>query len=423
MLEVNEEPVFQQLPKIGEFPAARSGHCMFRWRDSIFVFGGLQDAENREDFGIPCSELYAFSLTEAVWRRVPTKGATPNVFGHAVVVCDSKLVSFGGQEQAQCTTGATTVLDLDTSKSLAFTWQELEGVRPPSRWGHSMVLCDQTNSTRTHPVALLFGGMSYKEGSFHDLWELDLEKLTWRQIFATSTLPLPRRRHASWVWENWMYVFGGRHHAQYFNDLWRLNLSSLEWEEVQKSTDKADPSIFKFLSGDTTLCPKIRNALASYPSPRTGHTATLDKDRVYIHGGFCFAHSDGNNMVYRLFNDLYELNLNTHTWRAIIADTPCANPTAPQLGSWRVHPEEGSGIASKRSMAACIVVDGHLILTGGRDHDGAIASFMFLPLRATCNSLFGFVCRYILRSGIDVSAQGIPRALVDSLAPRWITCQ
>ena len=71
--------------------------------------------------------------------------------------------------------------------------------------------------------------------------------------------------------------FGGRgdYHGHYNNDTWSFDISTRKWTELQ--------------------------CTGSIPSPRTGHTAVLVDDVMYVFGGY----SSGEGYL----DDLYALQL------------------------------------------------------------------------------------------------------------------
>jgi host cell factor len=57
----------------------------------------------------------------------------------------------------------------------------------------------------------IFGGMDEDNTKFCDLWELDLQTETWKEIHLPdgSPMPGPRSGHSASIFKNKMYIFGG----------------------------------------------------------------------------------------------------------------------------------------------------------------------------------------------------------------------
>jgi dynein heavy chain len=145
---------------------------------------------------------------------------------------------------------------------------------------------------RTHcRRAFLFGGCADEDGNpvyLNDTYALDLASGTfaWTKLEVEGRVPAPRWRHtANCIKETQVLIFGGIGEKTRFNDCAILDTES----EVPAWHDPAPTGVA--------------------PSPRSYHTATVLKDKIYIFGGY-----GGHGMRRQNFNDLHVLDLQRNAW-------------------------------------------------------------------------------------------------------------
>ena len=176
-----------------------------------------------------------------------------------------------------------------------FTWSkpEVTGKSPPPRWRHTATVFDKT-------WILYFGGFHSSANRFNDVWVLDTVSLAWSQPVAVQSdftprgnhiatrnsnpsVPSPRGAHSASLIGVEVYIFGGYGGTGYgrrdFNDLHSLNLETMSWARHQ--------------------------CKGELPEPRSGHTASVVGNMIYVYGGW--------NSVQQ-FNDLFFVDTDTRTW-------------------------------------------------------------------------------------------------------------
>jgi len=159
-------------------------------------------------------------------------------------------------------------LDLDT-----FTWNYIVTDGMPPDIAHSSL-------SIIYETLYVFGGTSDKEGQYEEeevVYEnqivcLDLRSLTWSRP-VTKNAPIGRRCHSAFVFNKYLYVFGGYTRGTYLNDLHTYNPVTREWTEV--STHGAPP------------CPRRRQS------------CNLVKSQLFLFGG--------RNFI-EIFTDLFVLD-------------------------------------------------------------------------------------------------------------------
>jgi hypothetical protein len=154
-----------------------------------------------------------------------------------------------------------------------------------ARMGHSSNVIDDK--------MYIFSG--WDNGGLTDLWFFDFEKLTWNEVkykCLLDTNVLKRYYHSSLNYENEIYFFFGL------------------FSETRKRTNE----ILKFNPKKETM---VRvDSFGDVPSDRSGVTAIVYQDNVYIYGGY------GSDAV--RYNDLHSFNFKTQTWKKIntIGESP-----------------------------------------------------------------------------------------------------
>ena len=214
-------------PLLSNIPFQRYGHTVVANGDLIYLWGGRN--ENCAD-----NTLYCFDTVTRGWLSRPkVTGFIPGARdGHTAVVINNKMYIFGGYEELwERFSNEVFVLDLIT-----FVWknQSVMGTPPSWRDFHSAVAFDQK--------MYVFGGRSDRSGPNHSDREVysntimyfDSKTNTWVTPEIRGTLPLGRRSHSSFVYNNEIYIFGGYNGKSrtHFNDLYKFNPKTMVWYEV-----------------------------------------------------------------------------------------------------------------------------------------------------------------------------------------------
>lgn len=132
----------------------------------------------------------------------------------------------------------------------------------------------------------LFGG-SNLESENRKFFSLDLNHFRWDVVKSRGDLPITRDEHTCIVYENEssMIIFGGFCNGERTNELIKYLFQENRWVKLNMPVG------------------------AVQPSPRSGHSACIYENAMYVFGG----KDDDNNKL----NDLWRLDLNTYQWTEI----------------------------------------------------------------------------------------------------------
>ncbi|WFC93651.1 hypothetical protein MBRA1_000273 [Malassezia brasiliensis] len=200
--------------------------------------------------------------------------------------------------------------------SLNATLVQTSGQAPLPRVGHAAVLVSN--------VFVLWGGdtkVRAEDKQDEALYLLNLNNRDWTRVLAgsdTGAGPVGRYGHTLSIVGSNLLVFGGQVETTFFDELWRFDLNSLKSTPTWQLVRPTGPA----------------------PARRTGHSAVVYRDRLYIFGG-----TDGNYH----YNDTWCFDLATQTW------------TELKCVGYIPAPREGH--------AACMV-DDIMYIFGGRGVDG-----------------------------------------------------
>ncbi|MBX9702443.1 MAG: hypothetical protein K2X74_23600, partial [Acetobacteraceae bacterium] len=221
------------------------------------------------------ADLYRFSFTARSWKKIKTIGAlVKRRYRHTAVVHDRRMYVFGGEVAGDNSTYFSDFYELDL---LQHVWTEIKSEpRPQPRSGHTAVLFQNS--------MYIYGGRDRNQQYFADIWCFDFNTHAWRQLHPNGFAPPPTYNHSSVVFRDCFYIFGG-----------------------YGSDDRSGAS--KFVSGHrhgnlfeysfhANRWSLVRTLGGVSPSPRLGHTMTMVDDRLMLFGGW-----DRNG--YR--NDLYTI--------------------------------------------------------------------------------------------------------------------
>jgi len=187
----------------GPLPSKRFGHSAVVHNNNLYICGGY------DSFGFICNDLYEFSFSKLVWRKMePIAGKIPELLHHSAVVWQGSMYVFGGHKQ-----NSTKLYEYRFSTGV---WAEIRsnGNYPCPRLGH----CAVAHSGYMY----VFGGAD-NAIAYGDFFRFHFETYTWeRQV--TEGLN-SRYHHACFIYSNKFYVFGGLNtHFFFFNDLYEHDL-------------------------------------------------------------------------------------------------------------------------------------------------------------------------------------------------------
>lgn len=255
---------FSKLRVRGEVPPPRERHSSCLIGKRIYIFGGYNRGPE-----LYYNSLYCFESETLTWTRIEARGAAPERrCGHSASVIDGRMYVFGGRVKVKKGEGllaGTTVQyrnDLHCYDPATNEWLRYEprGIAPAGRALHSATVIGRK--------IYIFGGANstgYRNDTsgFCDLYELDVDTMTWTECETHSIPPPPCYGHtATYIGDNKIFYFGGKGYKD-LNTIHTLDIKTMEWKQYAYAG----------------------NAL----SPRWGHTASLHHGtRVLIYGGRAF---------------------------------------------------------------------------------------------------------------------------------------
>ncbi|XP_043943135.1 host cell factor 2 [Protopterus annectens] len=272
------------LPDVrGDIPPGCAAHSLVCEGTRILMFGGIVE------HGKYSNDLYELQASYWLWKKLnpepPTSDSLPCPrLGHSFNLHGNKCYLFGGLTNDGEDLSSNIPRYLNDLYELELRpgsgvvgWKVLDtkGDPPYPRESHTSVVYCKKDSCKTKLV--IFGGMCGCR--LDDLWELDLETMTWSRIETKGPVPVPRSLHTADVLGNRMYVFGGwvpllldDLKVPVFVNQWKctgsfccLDLDTMVWTLLLPDTqeDKNNPS----------------------PRPRAGHCSVTISNRLYIWSG------------------------------------------------------------------------------------------------------------------------------------------
>ena len=212
------------------------------------------------------SDLALHNDAGVTWECVQQKGTLPgNISHHKAAVFGLKAVIFGGiQNNSDC----EEAFEFDTDKC---QWTKLKqtGDIPKSRDDHSLSQIDADSF-------IIFGG--FVAGSRVNEAYLCTKNggtLDWKCIGEGSPeKPAPRASQSTAFYEGKLYIYGGMDEDNSkFGDLWELDLNTETYKEI------------------------VLPAGSPCPGPRSGHSASIYKNKMYIFGGILELTKELNEML------------------------------------------------------------------------------------------------------------------------------
>ncbi|KFU98705.1 Host cell factor 2, partial [Pterocles gutturalis] len=283
------------LPAVrGDIPPGCAAHGFVCDGTRILVFGGMVE------YGRYSNDLYELQASRWLWKKVkpqaPSTGSPPCPrLGHSFSLYGNKCYLFGGlaNESEDSNNNVPRYLndfyELELqhgSGVVGWSIPVTKGITPSPRESHTAIIyCRKDLGS---PKMYVFGGMCGCR--LNDLWELDIETMTWSRPETKGTVPLPRSLHTANVIGNKMYVFGGWVPQSAGGE---ISAHDGEW----KCTGS-----FSYLNLDTTEwiglisdCHEDKSNLL--PGPRAGHCAVAVGTRLYIWSGRDGYRKAWNNQV------------------------------------------------------------------------------------------------------------------------------
>ncbi|XP_064417880.1 host cell factor 2 isoform X1 [Latimeria chalumnae] len=148
--------------------------------------------------------------------------------------------------------------------------------RPPSpRESHTSVMYCRKDLRK--PKLIIFGGMCGCR--LGDLWELDIETMSWSIPITRGPTPIPRSLHSTTIIGSKIYIFGGW--IPVGMDGMKSSNNDGEW----KCTDSFSCLNLDTMEWTCLVSDSQADKRNSFPRPRAGHCAAAVGTRLYIWSG------------------------------------------------------------------------------------------------------------------------------------------
>ncbi len=211
-------------------------------RQRVLLFGGKGDDD------VTRNELWSFDLGTRRWTRIDPEGPSPPPCEDHTLVLDSangQLVLFGGESGPS--RPATWTYDLRANR-----WTDITQETAPALEGHIAVYDPRGKRMIVFGgMRVKFVKKDEKEKTLEEnTWAVDLDRAspgygTWAVLPIDGNRPRPRREHRG-VFDpvrSRLIIFGGRQrsNSSFLNDVWALDLESLSWREIETHGDRPDP--------------------------------------------------------------------------------------------------------------------------------------------------------------------------------------
>ena len=274
-------------------PKRRSFHTSCIYDGYYYVFGGKDITEGKLS---DIMRVDLFNSENPTWETVtPSNGKQLEPLAyHTGTLIEDKYYIIGGSNVFLRQSPFIYIYDLKENN--------LEKIKSEKNDKNDEVISYLSMHTANYysqnNEIILFGG--YSEGKTMNKifrFNLNTNDIKVQKEDNEDNIPEPRIGHASFIFQNYLYIFGGSlQDGTLLNDLWRLDLSNFSWERLLKNN--------QFNENDLLA-----------PSPRSGHALVHANDEdniVYIFGG-----KIGN---FQEANDLWKYDISSNKF-IIINDT------------------------------------------------------------------------------------------------------
>jgi N-acetylneuraminic acid mutarotase len=177
------------------------------------------------------ADLWAFDLDTKLWKNVKAKSndvPAPRWL-HSACTIEGSLVIFGGVSYSDIILGDVWVFRPGTAQWIR---GNPVGTQILPREGHSAVVLKSSEM-------YVFGGISYGQLPFNDLWKYEATKNLWTLLKPTGPTPPPRWMHTAVRWETpqnteKMIIFGGVTRQWIpLDDTWVYDVATNTWEHLK----------------------------------------------------------------------------------------------------------------------------------------------------------------------------------------------
>eukprot|EP01127_Copromyxa_protea_P019030 TRINITY_DN6095_c1_g1_i2.p1 TRINITY_DN6095_c1_g1~~TRINITY_DN6095_c1_g1_i2.p1 ORF type:complete len:468 (+),score=84.96 TRINITY_DN6095_c1_g1_i2:248-1651(+) len=251
---------FNKLSVSGDTPWRRERHGAVLIGKRLYVFGGFEREGDRY-----FNDMWSFDTDTLSFQKIETHGNIPEGrCGHSTTLVDGKIWVFGGRVKVPLGSGIFSGTGLQYRNDLycfdpatsEWTRYEPRGIGPSGRALHSA-------NAIGHKIYIFGGANSSGQGDdtsgFCDLYELDIDTMTWSECETKGTPPTPCYGHSATVTpDETIFFFGGKGY-QVLNSINIFDPKTKEWKQCA-------------FAGNTLDC-------------RWGHSSVLIGNQIVLYGG------------------------------------------------------------------------------------------------------------------------------------------
>ena len=198
-----------------QLPAPRTYHAACLVDKYMVICGGEANADMQD--------MWTLDLELGIWCQLELHGVEtfkPKRFHSASAVSKNRVITFGGCFAEYQHLNDVNIFDLDqfVKNGGPTTCVRLtQPTMPDTRWGHSAAVFEDR--------LYILGGRN--EQDISDLHCFSVEENRWSEIKLLQPVPKPRRRHSSIFVSSSLIMFGG-FDGEFYNDLHILHLKQAE---------------------------------------------------------------------------------------------------------------------------------------------------------------------------------------------------
>ena len=210
---------------------ARNSHGSAVLGNDIYVVNGQRDPATSA--GSSSINIWKSADGGESWNRqtrnlIGLAGSSMGREWFGLEVLQDKLYLMGGYDGPLSSQREVWESSFDTSGT--FVWTRV-----------STVAADKFDGRYRHSSAVLGGALYVIGGTYdntnvlNDIWESTDKGRSWNQVGVDNAQVLGRTRHTSVVFDNAIYVIGGRRSNTLQNDVWKSTDKGVTWVNVHKN--------------------------------------------------------------------------------------------------------------------------------------------------------------------------------------------
>jgi len=252
-------------------PSPRLWSSTVVFNDKLYMYGGHITGDQSNLISSVKNDLYQYDFVLKKWESMEHQMGCKTE--HKCVLHDNSLWIVGGYNGFDYTNEIYCYNPITKTSGLVQAFGEKFAPRSALTaivWRDKMYI---------------FGGWNgFSRIWYNDIYEFDFERKHWTKLEVSGDIPPARTSHASVLYKNKMYAFGGFSGEAYLNDLFEFDLETHRW------------------------CNLSHQCSGSIPEPRSRFCASVHNEKMYILGGW-------NKVGY--FADLYTFSFDTYIWTKI----------------------------------------------------------------------------------------------------------